>query len=120
MVDEELAFGPFRLSLGRRELLKNGVAVPLGSRAFDLLATLVRRSGNVVSKDELIATIWNGRIVSESALTTAINAARTALGDNGEAQRLIKTLPRKGIRFVGTVSGAFVTPGEAPAETPST
>ena len=65
---------------------------------------LIANRGRVVSKDDLIATVWDGRIVSESALTTAINAARAALGDSGEAQRLIKTLPRKGLRFVGTVS----------------
>src|SRR5262249_42892707 len=70
---------------------------------FDLLLHLIRNREHVVSKDELVATIWNGRIVSESALTTCINAARTAIGDSGEAQRLIKTLPRKGIRFVGIV-----------------
>src|SRR5262249_54457488 len=64
---------------------------------------VIRNHERVVSKDDLIAAIWNGRIVSESALTTCINAARTAIGDSGEAQRLIKTLPRKGIRFVGIV-----------------
>jgi adenylate cyclase len=57
----------------------------------------------VVSKDDLIAAIWDGRIVSDSALITRINAARTAIGDSGEQQRFIKTLPRKGIRFVGIV-----------------
>ena len=57
----------------------------------------------MVSKDELLAAIWHGRIVSESALFNRINAARSALGDTGEEQRLIKTLPRKGLRFVGDV-----------------
>jgi DNA-binding winged helix-turn-helix (wHTH) protein len=72
-------------------------------KVFDLLAYVIRNRHHVISKDDLIATIWNKRIVSESALTTCINAARTAIGDSGEAQRLIKTLPRKGIRFVGIV-----------------
>jgi TolB-like protein len=72
-------------------------------KVFDLLAYVIRNREHVVSKNDLIATIWNGRIVSESALTTCINAARMAIGDSGEAQRLIKTLPRKGIRFVGIV-----------------
>jgi DNA-binding winged helix-turn-helix (wHTH) protein len=60
----------------------------------------------VVSKDDLVASVWRGRIVSESALATRINAARSAIGDSGEAQGLIKTLPRKGIRFVGAVREA--------------
>ena len=60
----------------------------------------------MVTKDDLIGAIWGGRIVSESALTTRINAARTGIGDSGEAQRLIKTLPRKGVRFIGTVREA--------------
>ena len=57
----------------------------------------------VVSKDDLITGVWDGRIVSESALTTRINGARSAIGDSGDKQRLIKTVPRKGIRFVATV-----------------
>src|SRR5262249_20332781 len=57
----------------------------------------------VVSKDDLITTIWGGRIVSDSALTTRLNAARTAIADSGEEQRLIKTFPRRGVRFIGAV-----------------
>jgi TolB-like protein len=64
----------------------------------------------VVSKDDLIEAVWKGRVVSETALTTRLNAARSAIGDTGEEQRLIKTLPRKGFRFVGSVREA-----EAPA-----
>ena len=56
-----------------------------------------------VSRDELIESIWGRRIVSESALSTRINAVRSAIGDSGTEQRLIKTLPRKGVRFVGEV-----------------
>jgi len=72
-------------------------------RFFDLLDYLIRNRGRVVSKDELINAIWNGRIVSDAALTTRLNAARSAINDTGEKQSLIKTLPRKGFRFVGTV-----------------
>ena len=57
----------------------------------------------VVSKDDLIASVWGGRIVSESTLTSRINAARKAVGDSGEGQKLIRTIPRKGLRFVGAV-----------------
>src|SRR5262249_19310441 len=87
----------------RRELYRGTSQISVEPKVFDLLAYLIRNRERVVSKDDLIAAIWNGRIVSESALTTCINAARSAIGDSGEAQRLIKTLPRKGIRFVGIV-----------------
>jgi DNA-binding winged helix-turn-helix (wHTH) protein len=77
--------------------------VRLEPRAFDLLEYLIQNRGRVVSRGDLIASVWAGRIVSDSAMTTRINAARCAIDDNGNAQRLIKTVPRKGIRFVGTV-----------------
>src|SRR5262249_39913146 len=69
----------------------------------DLLEYLIRNRERVLSKDDLIASIWDGRIVSESALSTCINAARSAINDTGEMQRLIRTIPRKGMRFVGGV-----------------
>ena len=68
---------------------------------FELLDYLIRSRERVVSKDDLINAIWNCLVVSDAALTTPLNAARTAIGDSGEEQRLIKTLPRKGFRFVG-------------------
>src|SRR5687767_13413775 len=72
-------------------------------QVFDVLEYLIRHRDRVVSKDDLLAAVWNGRIISDSGLTSRISAARTAIGDSGEAQRLIRTLPRKGIRFVGEV-----------------
>jgi DNA-binding winged helix-turn-helix (wHTH) protein len=96
-------FEDFRLDTDRRELYRATSQILVEPRVFDLLVYVIRNREHVVSKDDLIAAVWNGRIVSESALTTCINAARTAIGDSGEAQRLIKTLPRKGIRFVGKV-----------------
>jgi TolB-like protein len=77
--------------------------VPVEPKVFDFLVHVIANCERVVSKDDLIAAVWQGRIISESALTSCINAARTAIGDSGEAQRLIKTLPRRGIRFVGAV-----------------
>src|SRR5262245_48856188 len=91
------------LDTDRRELYRATSLISVEPKVFDLLVYVIRNREHVVSKDNLVAAIWNGRIVSESALTTCINAARTAIGDSGEAQRLIKTLPRKGIRFVGIV-----------------
>jgi adenylate cyclase len=72
-------------------------------QVFDLLAYLLRNRERVVSRDDLIAAVWGGRVVSDSALTTRINAVRAAVCDNGKAQRLVRTLPRKGFRFVGSV-----------------
>ena len=70
---------------------------------YDLLVHLVHNRGRVVSKDELLDTIWNGRIVSEAALSSRINAARKAIGDDGDRQALIKTIHRRGFRFIGAV-----------------
>jgi TolB-like protein len=90
----------------RRELRRGAELVPITPQVFDLLDYLIRNRERVVSKDDLISAVWNGRIVSDAALTTRLNAARTAIGDSGEKQRLIKTLPRKGFRFVGAVQEA--------------
>ena len=96
-------FEDYVLDPDRRELRRESRLLALQPKVFDLLVYLVSNSDRVVSKDDLIATVWHGRVVSESTLATCINAARIAIGDTGEAQRLIKTLPRKGIRFVGKV-----------------
>ena len=74
-------------------------------QVFDLLVHLLKHRDHVVSRDDLIALVWGGRIVSDSTLDSRINAARNAVGDNGKEQRLIRTIPRKGIRFVGAVNG---------------
>jgi TolB-like protein len=89
--------------MDRRELHRGERQVAIEPQVFDLLAHLIRHRDRVVSKDDLLATIWQGRVVSESALFNRINAARKAIGDAGDRQRLIKTLPRKGLRFVGEV-----------------
>ncbi|HEX3863083.1 MAG TPA: winged helix-turn-helix domain-containing protein [Stellaceae bacterium] len=99
-----LAFGNHRLDTKRRELREGGALIAVEPKVFDLLAFLVLHRDRVVSKDDLLQAVWGGRIVSESALTTRINAARRALGDDGAAQRLIRTVTRKGVRFVGDVT----------------
>jgi TolB-like protein len=99
-----LAFGDHRLDIERRELRRGADIVEIEPKAFDLLAFLVLHRDRVVTKDELLQGVWGGRIVSESALTTRINAVRRALGDDGTAQRLVRTFTRKGIRFVGEVT----------------
>ena len=109
----------FALDEARRELRHDGALVPVEPQVFDLLAHLLRHRDRVVSRDELIDSIWGGRIVSESTLASRINAARRAIGDDGEAQKLIRTLARRGVRFVGEVTerpadGASPPPPEAP------
>jgi TolB-like protein len=96
-------FDSYVIDMDRRELCRATEAIALEPKVFDLLEYLIRNRGRVVTRDDLIKSIWGGRIVSESALTTRINAARRGIGDNGAEQRLIKTLPRKGFRFVGSV-----------------
>jgi TolB-like protein/Flp pilus assembly protein TadD len=91
------------IDVDRRELRRCGELIALEPQVFDLLVYLVRNRDHVVSKDDLLAAVWGGRIVSESALTSRITAVRKAIGDSGVAQRLIRTVPRKGIRFVGVV-----------------
>ena len=96
-------FEDYALDSDRRELRLGTSLIPLEPQVFDLLEYLVRNRERVVSKGDLIASIWRGRIVSESALATRINAVRCAISDSGKEQRLIRTLPRKGVRFVGAV-----------------
>ena len=97
-------FEDYVLDTGRRELRLDNAPVVLEPQVFDLLAYLIQNRERVLSKDDLIATIWNGRVVSESALSTRISAARCAVNDSGEQQRLIRTFPRKGFRFVGAAN----------------
>jgi TolB-like protein len=97
------AFEHYLLDVERRELRRGSDLVAVEPGVFDLLHYLICNRERVVSKDDLIAGVWNGRIVSESTLSGRINAARTAIGDTGEQQRLLRTFPRKGFRFVGEV-----------------
>ena len=106
-------FDNFTLDTGRRELRKAASEVSVEPQVFDLLEFLIRRRDQVVSRDDLIEHIWKGRVVSESAMASRINAARTAIGDNGSDQRLIKTIARKGIRFVGEVREDIRSAGPA-------
>jgi adenylate cyclase len=96
-------FEDYVLDTDLRELRRESDLVPVEPKVFDLLVFLIANRERVASKNDLVAAVWDGRIVSESALTTRINAARSAVGDSGEKQHLIRTLPRKGFRFVGAV-----------------
>jgi DNA-binding winged helix-turn-helix (wHTH) protein len=99
-----LSFGDYEISLDRRELRRGKRPVHVQPQVFDLLVYLVQNRDRVVSKDDLIASVWSGRLVSDSTLTSRINAARKAVGDSGGSQKLIRTIQRKGLRFVGVVN----------------
>jgi TolB-like protein/Tfp pilus assembly protein PilF len=96
-------FDKFSVDTDRRELRREGEPRAVEPQVFDLLEYLIRNRDRVVTRDDLLAGVWNGRIVSESTLASRINAARIAIGDNGEDQRLIRTIIRKGVRFVAAV-----------------
>src|SRR6266702_996384 len=97
------AFEEYLLDVDRRELRRGAALIAAEPQTFDLLLYLIQNRERVVSKDDLMAAVWSGRIVSESTLSSQINAVRHAIGDDGERQGLIRTLPRKGFRFVGEV-----------------
>jgi len=98
-----LSFGDYDIDVERRELRRAKTPVHVEPQVFDLLVYLVKNRDRVVSKDDLIASVWGGRIVSDSTLTSRINAVRNAVGDTGEDKKLIRTIARKGFRFVGAV-----------------
>jgi len=100
----QFSFADHTLDIARRELRRGAEAIALEPQVFDLLAYLVQSHDRVVSKDDLIASVWRGRIVSDATLASRIYAARKALGDSGEQQKLIRTVARKGLRFVAAVS----------------
>ena len=109
-------FEEYAFDTDRRELYRGADAVSVAPQVFDLIDYLIRNRERIVSKDDLIKIIWNGRSISDAALTTRLNAARTAIGDSGEQQRFIKTLPRRGFRFVGAVREAQQPAGAAVAD----
>lgn len=96
-------FDQFELDDGKVELRANGEVVPIEPQVFSLLHLLIQHRDRAVTKDEIVEKVWNGRIISESALSSRIKSARQALGDDGAAQRMIRTIHRVGFRFVAEV-----------------
>ena len=113
-VKVQFFFGNHKRDTDRRELQRGSTPVAVEPQVFDLLKYLVENRDRVVSKDDLIASVWGGRNVSDSTLSSRINGARRAIGDNGDEQKLIRTVPRRGVRFVGDVSIAPVQSKAAP------
>jgi TolB-like protein/DNA-binding winged helix-turn-helix (wHTH) protein len=111
-----LVFGDCALDIGRRELSRASQIVATTPQVFDLLVYLAENRERVVTRDDLLDGVWGGRIVSESTLASHINAVRKAVGDNGQLQRVIRTVPRKGFRFVADVRKVdLAEPGVMPA-----
>jgi DNA-binding winged helix-turn-helix (wHTH) protein/tetratricopeptide (TPR) repeat protein len=101
------------LDENRRELRRGDTVVPIEPQVFDVLLYMLQNAERVVSKDDLLTSVWNGRVVSESALTSRINAARKAIGDNGDEQRVIRTIARRGYRLIAEVSNGPELQGPA-------
>jgi predicted ATPase/DNA-binding winged helix-turn-helix (wHTH) protein len=107
---DAFVFGPFHLSLARRELLAHGVPVTLGQRAFDVLLMLVSRPGQLVTKDELMAEVWPGIVVEENNLQVHVSALRKMLGAAGDGERYLLTVAGRGYRFVAPVERESAPP----------
>src|SRR5689334_16831722 len=91
----DFRFGEFEIDLGQQELRRSGQAVRVEPQVFDLLLHLVRNRTRIVSKDELIEAVWQGRAISDAALSSCVSAARRAIGDSGEQQALIRTVHKR-------------------------
>ena len=107
----QFSFGDCCLDVERRELTRRAKHVTVEPQVFDLLLFLIQNRDRVVTKDNLLQAVWRGRIVSEATVASRIKAARAAIGDNGGAQHLIKTLARKGFRFLGDVAAVNAIAG---------
>ncbi|MEP4293548.1 MAG: tetratricopeptide repeat protein [Rhizobiaceae bacterium] len=104
-------FGPYRFDTQLREISKDGQILDVQPQVFELIAYLIENRDRVVSKDEVIEHVWQGRIISDGALNARINAARKALGDSGDAQLVIKTFPRRGFRFIAAIAAIAAASG---------
>ena len=113
-----LHFGEYEIDLAAFELRRNGQPCAVEPQVLELLAYLVRNAGRLVTKADLIEHVWDGRIVSDSTLASRVKSARRAIGDDGEQQRLIKTVHSRGVRFVGEVR-VEVGAAEAEAQPPN-
>jgi DNA-binding winged helix-turn-helix (wHTH) protein len=99
----KLKFGPFELSIGERSLRREGVLLPLGSRALAILIYLAERPGELITRQELIDHVWSDVIVQEGSLRVHVAAIRKALGDGQHGNRYIANIKGQGYSFVGTV-----------------
>ena len=106
------SFADFVLDGGRRELRRGDELISVEPQVFDVLQFLIDNRERVVSSDDLIESVWRGRIVSETTIATRMNAVRRAIGDSGERQQFVRTIARKGYRFIGKVEEHAVAPND--------
>src|SRR5687768_18303419 len=104
------SFHDYRVHADRHECRRGEKLIPVEPQVFDILLHLIRNRDRIVSNDELIKVVWSGRIVSESTLSSRISAVRQVLGDSGGSQKFIRTIPRKGYRFIAEVQEHAVEP----------
>ena len=97
-------FAGCQLDTDRHKLTCNGNDVAVEPQVFDVLRHLAENPGSLISKDQLVEAVWQGRIVSDASISSRINAARIAVGDNGKDQKVIRTIPRRGFELVAPVS----------------
>lgn len=113
-------FGPYTLDPDRFDLTRDGDVVPTEPQVFALLEFLIKNRDRVVSKDDVIEAIWDGRIVSDATLSSRISAARQAVGDSGSRQGIIRTVSRRGFQFIAQMDGTITSPKDRPElDTPS-
>ncbi len=98
-------FKSFQLDVEERQLLRDGIAVPLTPKAFDVLAALVERSGHLVEKDELLRLVWSDSFVEEANVARIVHTLRKVLGEDENGNKFIETVPKRGYRFVADVNG---------------
>ena len=120
MESEEISFGRFRLDLGRRELRRDGQPVRMHRRALGILCALAEAKGEIVSKDELMARLWPGRIVEEGNLHVHVSALRKSLDEHGEGHSLVVTVPGRGYRLADLTGlrSAQLAEGSSPPQLP--
>lgn len=109
-------FGAFTLDSGARALLRDGVALHLSPKAFDVLEILAARRPNVVSKDVLLAEVWSGKVVEEANLAMAVGEIRKALGDDSKSPGVVVTVARRGYRFAAELEDLDASGPSTPDE----
>jgi DNA-binding winged helix-turn-helix (wHTH) protein/alpha-beta hydrolase superfamily lysophospholipase len=112
-------FGQCEIDIERHQLLVDGVPRAVEPQVFDLLRYMIENADRLVTQNELIDAVWQGRIVSDSAVGARISAARSAVGDDGSRQAMIKTVPRRGFRFIAEVRTVTGQPEETDRTVPS-
>lgn len=120
MNNMKYVFGAFELNISCQQLLRDNVPQDIEPQVFDLLVYLAENADMLITQDDLIESVWRGRIVSDSAISARISAARSAVGDSGSKQEIIKTIPRKGFRFIADVKKISGCKEKPPTSTNST